>query len=317
MVSSRLVLAASGGLLLCLLLAGCGGGEEAPPAEPKEEVAEPSSGVPKEETAEESYLRAFALIRQGQELEAEARWEEAITNYQAAEALIPGAAEGEEAEIINFRNKRKWVQDRVPYLQEKISSKGALPDLAPPADGNPQTWYLAIQQAMGEARDLDFDGEDEMAIRHYRACVVALDQLPEGFNVDIVASRRRNIVVEMAKLKTAVKAALKAEKTAKLEKQLGVEPEKEASAEGQEIPSLMSGMTAPMEGEQALFLDTINQVRTARRLQEQGRLKPALYEYEEALKKMKKMNPKLKHGDGGPDDEVRDSIRTIKRQLKN
>lgn len=80
--------------------------------------------------------------------------------------------------------------------------------------------------------------------------------------------------------------------------------------------ALMSGVPAPMEGEQALFLKTVRQVQNARKYEEQGRLRPALAEYEEALKNMKKMAPQLKHGDGGPDDDVRDAIRRLKGKVK-
>lgn len=202
-------------------------------------------------------------------------------------------------------------------LQEEAESLKAGPE-PPPREPHltrrtgetDQQLFLRIQQAMRQARKLALNEDPEQALSYYRDCLAALEALPAGFNPEIVARRQVTCREQLEVL---------AHQLAVQEKKLALETAPEEAAEtasSNEMPALMGGMPAPLEGQQALFLQTVKQVQTARRLEEQGRLRPALHEYEEALKKMKKMAPQLQHGDGGPDDDVRDAIRRLKRKLK-
>lgn len=211
----------------------------------------------------------------------------------------------------------KILAEQSAAMEEAAASQPRLgPDLRRREGEADQDWYLRIFSAMRQARRLALRDDPQKALHHYAACLHALESLPPEFNRDIVALRQETCREQMGRLERQIAAKEGDGEDGEGSKRAEPPPAAESSAPEVLPAPLLGDFPAPTEGSRALFFETVEQVRTARRLEGQGRLRPALHEYEEALKKMKQLYPKLKHGDGGPDDEVRDAIRTIKRRMK-
>ncbi|MEM1057791.1 MAG: hypothetical protein AAGK14_00970 [Verrucomicrobiota bacterium] len=315
-VSSHSVLTA--GLASLVLMAGCSG-EAEPPSAPEVAAEEPARGTELEKetaapTVQDRYLEIYTTIRQADNDFKDAEWETAREGYRhALERLqtLPSDFGSKHA-----RYRIKYVEDRLAEVDELIKTKGRLPELGPPADGDPQAWFVRIQAAMKEARGLAFADEEAMAYRTYKACLRALDELPPDFNRFVVASRRETCREQIRMLGAKIAREAQATNASAEGQPDEAQSPPETAPEAAAMTSLIPGFSAPNEGQQGLLLAAVQQVRTARRLQEEGRLKPALHEFQEALKKMERLDPKLKDGDGGPDDDVRRSIRELQRKLK-
>ncbi len=264
---------------------------------------------------QDAFLHVYLLCRRAEIWSGRDEFFQAMASYEQALHLFPIVATKQSRFADDISGYRRHLSQRQSALLKEILARKqaedpVAPDLSRQEGETDQALYLRIQQTMREGRKLVLNNEWEKAYFYYTVALTALEALPPGFNTEIVATRRQTCREQLQLIyRQAAYQKEKADSETTSE-------EETATASSKTTPGLMSGMPAPMEGEQALFLKTVRQVQNARKYEEQGRLRPALAEYEAALKNMMKMAPELKHGDGGPDDDVRDAIRRLKRKVK-